>query len=498
MLTKRRKEILDYIKKYIKENDYSPSLEEIAEHFGLKSRSTIHEHVEALRSGGFLDKLDHQARTIQVAKATKYNGLVEIPLLGTIAAGQPIETYEVPEKITVPKSYISSNSKHFALNVSGDSMIDEGIFDGSTVIIKKQNTAQDGDTVVALINGSETTLKKFYRDGNKIKLQPANPKLKPILVNLENLLIQGKVIKIERDFNFENNEKEVEKSIKIEIKKESEVTLKKYSNKVFNEDIMDLLRKLPSKSVDMIFGDPDYNVGIKYRDKTYTRTFDEYINWYTELARESLRVLKDNGNLFMINYPKQNAHLRVKYLDNFYPLINEYVWVYNTNVGHAPKRFTTAHRTILHVRKSKNNKFYKNNVAVPYKNPSDKRILENLKNGSRGRMPYSWFYFNLVKNVSKEKTYHACQIPQRLTEMLIRACTMPSDVVLILFGGSGSELEVCKNLKRKYISAELDKKYHEMIQDRLKNGYIKKEYKLQLANNKKRGSSNLSLFNKEE
>jgi len=83
----------------------------------------------------------------------------------------------------------------------------------------------------------------------------------------------------------------------------------------------------------MIFGDPDYNVGIKYGDKTYTKNFDEYIASYTELTKESMRVLKDNGNLFMLNYPKQNAHLRVKYLDNFYPLVNEYVWVYNTNVG---------------------------------------------------------------------------------------------------------------------------------------------------------------------
>jgi len=260
---------------------------------------------------------------------------------------------------------------------------------------------------------------------------------------------------------------------------------------------MDLLKKLPDKSVDMVFGDPDYNVGIKYGDKTYTKNFNEYIDWYIELTKESMRVLKAHGNLFMLNYPKQNAHLRVKYLDNVYPLIHEYVWLYNTNVGHTPKRFTTAHRTIIHVRKTKNNKFYKDNVALPYKNPTDRRILENLKNGSKGRMPYSWFYANLVKNVSKEKTYHSCQIPQKLTEMLIKSCTMPNDIVLVLFGGSGSELEVCKALKRQYLSAEIDKKYHEMILDRLKNGYIQKKYKLKLRQIQKE-APNLSLFNKEE
>jgi len=189
--------------------------------------------------------------------------------------------------------------------------------------------------------------------------------------------------------------------------------------------------------------------------------------------------LKKNGNLFMINYPKQNSHLRVKYLDNYFPYVSEYVWVYNTNVGHTPKRFTTAHRTILHIRKSENNKFYKNNVALPYKNPTDRRIRENIKNGSKGRMPYSWFEFNLVKNVSKEKTYHACQIPQQLTEMLIKASTKPGDIVLVLFGGSGSELEICKNIKRNYISAEIDKKYYKLILDRLKNGYIRKKYRLE-------------------
>ncbi len=254
----------------------------------------------------------------------------------------------------------------------------------------------------------------------------------------------------------------------------------RYLNQVFLKDIIELLKELPKKSVDMVYGDPDYNVGIKYGDKSYTKTFNEYIEWYVELAKESLRVLKDTGNMFLMNYPKQNAYLRVEYLDDACYDISDYIWVYNTNVGHSPNRFTTAHRSILHCRKTKDNKFYKENVAVPYKNPTDKRILQNLTNGSKGRMPYDWFYFDLVKNVSKEKTFHACQIPQKLSEMLIESCTMPDDIVLILFGGSGSEIEICKTLKRQYISAEIDEKYHRMIIDRLKNGYIEKKYKLKL------------------
>ena len=258
------------------------------------------------------------------------------------------------------------------------------------------------------------------------------------------------------------------------------MNIEPYLDQIFLKDVFDVLKELPDKSVDMVYGDPDYNVGVKYGDRSYTRTFDEYIEWYISLAKESLRVLKDSGNLFLINYPKQNSYLRVKYLDSACYEVSDYAWVYNTNVGHTPKRFTTAHRSILHCRKSEQSKFYKDNVAVPYQNPTDRRILRNLANGSKGRMPYDWLYYNLVKNVSKEKTFHACQIPQQLSELLIKSCTMPGDTVLVLFGGSGSEIEVCNILNRHFISAEVDEKYYKMILDRLAKGRIEEKYKLRL------------------
>jgi DNA modification methylase len=274
--------------------------------------------------------------------------------------------------------------------------------------------------------------------------------------------------------------------------------IENYLNKIFLKDIMELLKELPDKSIDMVYGDPDYNVGIKYGDKSYTKTFDEYIEWYIELARESIRVLKDTGNMFLINYPKQNAYLRVKYLDNGCFEVSEYVWIYNTNVGHSPNRFSTAHRSILHCRKTKDNNFYKENVAVSYKNPTDKRILQNLANGSKGRMPYDWFYFDLVKNVSKEKTFHACQIPQKLSEMLIKSCTMPKDIVLVLFGGSGSEIEICKILNRQFISAEIDEKYYKMVIDRVNRGKIEEKYRLNLKKyENKNEQAQLNLFEKQ-
>jgi site-specific DNA-methyltransferase (adenine-specific) len=257
-----------------------------------------------------------------------------------------------------------------------------------------------------------------------------------------------------------------------------EKTLENKLNQVYLGDVLDLLRQLPDKSVDMVYSDADYNVGIRYNDTSYTVKFNDYIDWYVELTRESMRVLKDDGNIFLINYPKQNAYLRVKYLDDACYEVSDYVWIYNTNVGHTPKRFTTAHRSILHGRKTKDNKFYKDQVAVPYQNPNDKRIKQNIANGSKGRMPYSWMYHDLVKNVSKEKTFHACQIPQKLAENLILSCTQPQDIVLVLFGGSGSEIDICRRLERQFISAELEPKYHAMIQDRLSSGQIDDKYRL--------------------
>jgi site-specific DNA-methyltransferase (adenine-specific) len=237
----------------------------------------------------------------------------------------------------------------------------------------------------------------------------------------------------------------------------------------------------------MVYGDPDYNVGINYAGKNYTTKWNEYIKWYVELTKESLRVLKPAGNLFMINYPKQNAYLRVKYLDENAYEVQDYVWVYNTNVGHSPKRLTTAHRSILHATKSNDNKFYKENIAVPYQNPTDKRIKGRMAAGHHGRMPYSWFYYDLVKNVSKDKTFHACQIPLPLVEMLIKSCTLENDTIFILFGGSGSELSLCRNLKRNFISCEIHPEYYQMIVDRLENnGRIKVECKLDFIKEKKK------------
>lgn len=476
MLTQRQKQIFEYLKKFIKVRGYSPTLEDIKKHFRLSTKSGVYEHLKALEEKEYIGRFKNKARSIEIRQTRKPVSLVRIPLLGTIAAGEPIEAVEQKEFIGIPKSRLPSSGEIYALRVIGNSMVDENIHDGDIILVKQQTTAENGEKVVALIDNSQATLKRFYKERKHIRLQPANKKFEPLIIRHgeREFAIQGIVVDVIRTEQYEKESTANEK----ELGEKKQSNIKAFLDTVYHGDVMELLRQLPDNSVDTIFGDPDYNVGIKYGGKSYTRNFQEYIEWYIQLTKEAMRVLKKDGNLFTLNYPKQNAYLWVNYLAQYYQDVSEYVWVYGTNVGHTPKRFTTAHRTILHVRKSQNSKFYKDNVALPYRNPTDRRILQNLANGSKGRMPYSWFEFNLVKNVSREKTYHACQIPQKLTEMLIKATTIPGDIVFTLFGGSGAEVEVTKKLGRHYITAEIDTNYYKLIMDRLEKGYISEKYKL--------------------
>lgn len=194
MLTKRQKEVLDFVKSYSKKHGYSPSLQEIQKKLKLASVSTAHFHISKLQSAGYITKLDGRARSIE---ANSIGTMVRIPLLGYIAAGYPIEAIEDrTETIAIPASRIPTTASLFALTVQGDSMIDENIHDGDVIVVKQQNTARDGETVVALIDNENATVKKFYREHGKIRLQPANPKMNPLYVKPSALTVQGVVIDV--------------------------------------------------------------------------------------------------------------------------------------------------------------------------------------------------------------------------------------------------------------------------------------------------------------
>jgi SOS regulatory protein LexA len=195
MLTKKQTQVLDFIKAYMVKHSYAPSLEEIKQKFKLASVSTAHYYISKLQDAGFLNKEHNQPRAVSTVGAKQ---MIEIPVLGAIAAGQPIEAIEISdETITIAKDEIGKQGKHYALRVQGSSMIDEGIFDGDIVVIRKQDVAENGQTVVAVIDDNEATLKKLYRENGKFRLQPANPTLFPIY--RDEVEVRGVVVKIIRN-----------------------------------------------------------------------------------------------------------------------------------------------------------------------------------------------------------------------------------------------------------------------------------------------------------
>ncbi len=200
MLTLKQKKLLDYIDVYFKENSVFPTYEEMKDALNIKSKSSIHKLISSIEERGFIERIPHKARAIQFKD--KKTDLNKIPYLGRIAAGNPIEAITSSfEQISVPDYLITNSKEHFALEVIGDSMIDEGIFNGDIVIIKKTNIASTGDIVVALIDENEVTLKKFRSFKNSIALEPANKNFKTRIFGPERVNIQGLLVGLIRKFN---------------------------------------------------------------------------------------------------------------------------------------------------------------------------------------------------------------------------------------------------------------------------------------------------------
>jgi len=195
-LTKRQKEILDFIQEYIASHDYAPSYREMAEFFHLASIATVSDHVENLKEKGYLTKSYNEARSLQLTPRWD-DRTFEIPLLGTIRAGSPIEAIRTNETIDIPKDMMGKNV--FALKVRGDSMIDDGIHDGDYIIIEQTDSPNNGEIVVALIDNENATLKRFYREKDHIRLQPANSNYNPIRV--KKVIVQGRVKGVIRKFS---------------------------------------------------------------------------------------------------------------------------------------------------------------------------------------------------------------------------------------------------------------------------------------------------------
>jgi repressor LexA len=198
-VTRRQKEVLDFLTDFTRRNEYSPSYEEIARGLGLKSLATVHKHITNLANKGLLQRSHNRSRSIDVLPPrSRVRNSERLPLVGRIAAGLPVEAAETAE--TISFSDIVGNREAFALQVRGDSMRDEHIVDGDYVVVERTSVAREGEIVVALVQGSETTLKRYYIEGSTVRLQPSNSEMDPIFVPISQVSIQGKVLGLVRKY----------------------------------------------------------------------------------------------------------------------------------------------------------------------------------------------------------------------------------------------------------------------------------------------------------
>ena len=200
-LTKRQKEILDYIEGFITLRGYAPSFEEIAEEFGYSSLATVHEHLSNLERKGYIRKSYNESRSIELVRSDQGAPTIELPLLGAVAAGLPIEAITQHESLAVPPDMVRRQRENYVLRVEGNSMIEEQIRDGDYIVVQAQSTAEDGEMVVALVGGDSATVKKLYREaGGRVRLQPANATMEPIIVDADEVRIQGVVVGVIRKY----------------------------------------------------------------------------------------------------------------------------------------------------------------------------------------------------------------------------------------------------------------------------------------------------------
>jgi repressor LexA len=198
-ITRRQKEVLDFLTSFTSKNGYSPSYEEIAQGLQLSSLATVHKHVTNLQTKGLLQRAHNRSRSIDVLpQRPAKKAFDRLPLLGRIAAGQPMEAIETAESISLGD--IIGTREVYALEVRGDSMRDEHIVSGDYVLVERTGTAREGEIVVALIDGTDATLKRFYREGEMVRLQPSNAEMAPIYAPARNVAIQGKVLGVLRKY----------------------------------------------------------------------------------------------------------------------------------------------------------------------------------------------------------------------------------------------------------------------------------------------------------
>ena len=451
-LTPKQKKVLEYVQAYIQKKRISPSHNELRRHFRLSSLSSANHYLKTLEEKGYISREKSAARSVKIQTEER---LITIPFVGLIAAGEPIEGIEQNDEVAVSSNMVSRSGDHFALGVKGDSMIDEGIFDGDTVVVKKQSTAENGDTVVALINGDQVTLKKIFKEKNRIRLQPANPNLKPLYVR--NVIIQGKVISVLR--TVEN---------KVGVKIYGKPYFKADDLLIYNEDIL-RITSIPDNSVDLIVTSPPYNVDIHYNSHTDNLSYEDYLEFTQKWIKKCFNLAKSEGR-FLLNIPlDKNKGGQKSVGADITRIAKDIGWKYHStiiwNEGNISRR--TAWGSFM-------------SASAPYVIAPVELILVLYKDswkksgGSRKNditkqefMDWTNGVWTFPGQSKKGAGGHPAAFPIELPRRCIKLFSFIGDIVLDPFLGSGSTLIASYLHGRKGIGVDIDKKYCNIAIDRL-------------------------------
>jgi len=468
MLTKKRKQILDFVTKYQKNKGYAPSLEEICKKFDLASVSTAHFHISKLRDLGYLSKEKNKPRSI---RTLGHETMIKIPLLGTIAAGEPIEAIQDKELIAVPKRIVPQSSEVYALRVIGNSMTDENINDGDIVLVRQQATAENGQKVVALIDNHEATLKKYYRERGHIRLQPANKNMEPIILrDVRDISIQGIVLDVIREEGAPITE--------LPKHKETEEFKELPLNKIICGNAVDIMKTFPPNSIDLVVTSPPYDE---------LRNYNGYNFDFKGIARGLFKIIKKGGVLVWVVGDKIrkgnksltsfkqalffqelgfNAHDVMIYKKKNTPFMRtngytncfEFMLVFSKD---SPKKFNP-----LKVKTARQGQ-----EMLPFNKGPDginKKIMGELK--PEKTMTNIWEYAVGLYGTTSDKIAfrHPAVFPEKLAEDHILSWTKIGDIVFDPMCGSGTTCKMAAINKRHYIGCDISKEYVELTKKRLK------------------------------
>jgi len=471
-ITKRQKQIYDYIKGYIERKGFSPTFEEIKKHFKLSALSTVHQHIETLAKKGMLNKDSYNARSIVLNNKEE---MIQIPLLGTIAAGQPIEAIKNKETIAVSQNKLPHFGEFYALKVLGNSMINENINDGDIVLVKQQNVAENGQKVVALIDNHEATLKKFYKERGYVRLQPANKTIEPIIIKKDkDLTIQGIVIDVIK------NEQELQATELLQPKE-----IKKFDTLPLNEiicgDAVDIMRSIPADSIDLVVTSPPYD---------NLRSYNGYSFNFEGMAKGLFRVMKKGGVVVWVVgdqaikgdetgtsfrqalYFKQvgfNLFDTMIYLktprgavgnNKTYWQAFEYMFVLSKD---TPKTIN-----LIKDRENKDERGGDNGT----KRLHDGTLLKLKRAGysKYGRRTNVWEYLiGRGHSASDDIAYkHPAIFPEKLVQDHVTSWSNPGDVVFDPMCGSGTTCKMAKLNKRDFIGIDISSEYCKIAEERLR------------------------------